>query len=423
MHALRDRLIGALRRRAGGDLPLRLVLWDGTSFDFSPAPPLITLRLTSAWVFRLFLTGDMGRLGEAYIRGDLVVEGRLQDVLRLGITLAERIGRSPFMRRAAAVAAKLPRRRTKAHDAGAISYHYDVSNDFYALWLDSHMVYSCALFETGVEDLEIAQERKLEHISRKLRLARGETLLDVGCGWGGLLRWAARHHGVRGVGVTLSRQQHEYALRRAEAEGLSGQIEFRLQDYREIPGEALFDKVVSVGMYEHVGVANVPGYFGVVARLLKPGGAFLNHGISAGDPNGQAQGPPGGEFIDRFVFPGGELPHVSKAIYMASRAGLEVVDFENLRPHYPLTLLAWVRRLEARREQAVAAAGLERYRIWRMYMAGMVVAFDRGWLTVGQMLTYKPTTSGMAPRPWTRAHQYIPAATEPLTGALDWGDV
>ena len=261
---------------------------------------------------------------------------------------------------------------------------------------------------------------QLDHICRKLRLAPGETLLDIGCGWGGLLRWAARHYGVRGVGVTLSHEQHEHARHQADAEGLAGQIEFRLQDYREIPGEALFDKVVSVGMYEHVGLANLPRYFDVVARLLKPGGAFLNHGISAGDPDGQAQGPPGGEFIDRFVFPGGELPHVSRALYLASKAGLEVV-VEDLR--LPLTLLAWVRRLEARRDEAIRAAGIERFRIWRMYMAGMAVAFDRGWLTVGQMLAYKPGAANMAFRPYTRAHQYLPQSASPLSSSLDWGDL
>lgn len=424
MMPMSHRLLHLLRRRAGVDgLPLRLVLWDGAVFDFSPAPALVTLRLRSARVGKLFLTGDMGRLGEAYINGDLLVEGRLQDVLRVGMALAERIGRSPWVRRAAALAAKLRRRRTRAHDAKAIRYHYDVSNDFFALWLDQRMIYSCAMFGAADESLETAQERKLENICRKLQLAPGETLLDVGCGWGGLLLWAARHHGVRGVGVTLSRQQLDYARRQAEAEGFTGQLEFRLQDYRDVPGESVFDKAVSIGMYEHVGIANLPRYFGSVMRLLKPGGAFLNHGISAGDANGQAQGPPGGEFIDRYVFPGGELPHVSKAVYEMSRAGLEVVDFENLRPHYPLTLLAWVRRLDAQRDAAVAAAGIERYRIWRMYMAGMAIAFDRGWLSVGQILAYKPARFGMAFRPWSRAYQYGTPGAAPLTGPLDWGNL
>ena len=418
------RLLQLLRRRVGGDaLPLRMVLWDGAVFDFGPAPALVTLRLRSARIGRLFLTGDMGRLGEAYIKGDLLVEGRLQDVLRVGMALAERIGRSPWVRRAAAVAARLPRRRSKARDAEAIRYHYDVSNDFYALWLDRRMIYSCAMFGDAGEDLDTAQERKLEHICRKLRLAPGETLLDIGCGWGGLLLWAARRHGVRGVGVTLSQQQLDYARRQPEAEEVAGQVEFRLQDYRDVPGESVFDKAVSVGMYEHVGIANLPQYFGSVLRLLKPGGAFLNHGISAGDAEGQAQGPPGGEFIDRYVFPGGELPHVAKAVYEMSRAGLEVVNFEDLRPHYPLTLLAWVRRLEEHRDAAIAAAGSERYRIWRMYMAGMAVAFDRGWLSVGQILAYKPGLSGMASRPWSREYQYGAPKAASLTGPLDWGDV
>ena len=414
------RIAGMIGRQ--GALDLRLAFWDGTAVDLGPMPT-VTVTLASPRVLRLFLTGNMGKLGEAYVRGDVLVEGRLQDVLRVGMSLADRIGRSPVLRRIAGLAGKLPRRHNRRFDADAVQYHYDVSNDFYALWLDRQMIYSCALFETGLEDLDTAQERKLDHICRKLRLAPGERLLDIGCGWGGLLCWAARHYGVHGVGVTLSRQQHEYATLRVEREGLAGQVEIRLQDYRELAGEASFDKVVSVGMYEHVGLRNLPRYFATAARMLRPGGLFLNHGISAGDPDGQAHGPPGGEFIDRFVFPGGELPHASRAFYEISRAGLEVVDFEDLRPHYPLTLLAWVRRLEAERDRAVAAAGIERFRIWRIYMAGMAVAFDRGWLSVGQYLAYKPVAPGMAPRPWTRAYQHAPLAAAPLTGPLDWGDL
>ncbi|MBO0736804.1 MAG: class I SAM-dependent methyltransferase, partial [Alphaproteobacteria bacterium] len=168
-----------------------------------------------------------------------------------------------------------------------------------------------------------------------------------------------------------------------------------------------FDKVVSVGMYEHVGIANLPAYFAAVARLLKPGGLVVNHGITAGDRDGHVQGPPGGEFIDRFVFPGGEVPHISQALYEIAGAGLEILDVEDLRPHYPPTLMCWVRGLEAAREAAIAAGGIERYRIWRLYMAGMAHAFDRGWLSVAQVLAAKPLPAGPAPRPWTREYQYV----------------
>jgi cyclopropane-fatty-acyl-phospholipid synthase len=277
-------------------------------------------------------------------------------------------------------------RHSKARDAAAIRYHYDVSNAFYRLWLDRNMVYSCAYFETGDEDLDTAQEQKLDHLCRKLRLQPGDRLLDIGCGWGGLLCWAATRYGIVGVGITLSDQQFAYARDRVAADGLAGQIEIRRQDYREVSGEAIFDKIVSVGMYEHVGIANLPLYFASIARLLRPGGLALNHGITAADRDGAAQGPPGAEFIDRFVFPDGEVPHTSRVLYEVAEAGLEILDVEDLRPHYPQTLLRWVRRLESQREWAIAAAGSERYRIWRMYMAGMAHAFDCGWLSVCQVL-------------------------------------
>jgi cyclopropane-fatty-acyl-phospholipid synthase len=222
--------------------------------------------------------------------------------------------------------------------------------------------------------------------------------------------------------VTLSEAQHAYARAEAAAAGLADRLEFRLQDYRDIPGEGSFDKIVSVGMYEHVGIANLPLYFATVARLLRDGGVALNHGITAGDRDGQAQGPPGGEFIDRYVFPGGELPHVSRVLYEMAGCGLEPVDVEDLRPHYPETLLRWVRRLEAEKARAIETAGIERYRIWRIYMAGMALAFDRGWLSVCQVLACKPERGRPAPRPWTRQYQFAGGDAR-LASAADWGEL
>jgi cyclopropane-fatty-acyl-phospholipid synthase len=419
--SLRDRLLDHLRRRLG-ELPLRVVFWDGGVFDLAPTPP-VSITLTTARLARHFLTGNMNRLGEAYISGELAVEGRIEDIVNVGIALTERVGASPLVRRVAPVAGflgRLRRRHSRADDARDVRYHYDVSNDFYRLWLDRNMVYSCAYFVSGEEDLDTAQEQKLDHLCRILRLKPGERLLDIGCGWGGLICWAAKHYGVEAVGVTLSEPQVEEARARIAAAGLAGRAEARLQDYRDVPGEAVFDKIVSVGMYEHVGLNNQPLYFATIARLLKPGGLALNHGITSGDRDGRGQGPPGGEFIDRHVFPGGELPHLSRVIYEIAGAGLEVLDIEDLRPHYPPTLRHWSRRLEAQREAAIAAAGPERYRIWRLYMPGMAHAFDRGWMSVAQTLAEKPVARGPAPRPWTRAYQYDPAAAGPLAGPLDW---
>jgi cyclopropane-fatty-acyl-phospholipid synthase len=419
--SLRNRFLTRLRDRLGDHpVPIRVGFWDGEVFDFAPRPT-VSITLRSRRLLRWFLTGDMARLGRAYVAGEIEVEGRLHDVLQIGVALAERLGKSPALRGLLRLLRRFP--HTVAADSAAIRYHYDVSNDFYRLWLDRNMVYSCAYFETGEEDLDTAQEQKLDHICRKLRLQPGEKLLDIGCGWGGLLCWAADRYGIEGIGITLSDQQFAFARERVAAMGLAQRIEIRRQDYREIPGEAVFDKIVSVGMYEHVGIANLPLYFNTIARLLRPGGSVLNHGITATDRDGHAQGPPGGEFIDRLVFPGGEVPHISRVLYEFAGAGLEILDMEDLRSHYPPTLLHWVRRLDAVRDKAIEAAGVERYRIWRMYMAGMAYAFDRGWLSVCQVLAQKSLPGAMAPRPWTRRYQYVPGDPVPLSEGPDWQDL
>ena len=420
--SLRNRVLAYLRNRLRGEpLPLRIAFWDGEVFDFASSPQ-ITVKLHSQRLLRWFLTGNMGRLAQAYVEGELEVDGGIGDVVRVGMALAERIGNLPLLHRAASLLAHLPRRHSRAADADAVRYHYDVSNEFYCLWLDRYLIYSCAYFATGSEDLDTAQEQKLDHICRKLRLRPGERLLDIGCGWGGLLLWAAANYGISGLGITLSQPQVDEARRRISARGLADQVEVRLADYRDLLGAAEFDKIVSVGMYEHVGRANLPLYFATIARLLRPGGIALNHGISATNRDGHGQGPPGGEFIDRFVFPGGEVPHISRVLYEIAGSGLEILDMEDLRPHYPLTLWHWVRRLEAARAAAISAAGAERYRIWRIYMAGMSCAFDRGWLTVCQTLAQKPDRDRPAARPWTRHYQYDGDPTPPSSRSPDWDD-
>ncbi len=421
--SLRGRVLDHLRGRlAAAPLPLRLVFWDGESFDFAPDSKIeVTLR--SPRILRMLMMGRMGHLARAYVEGELTVDGKIEDVVGIGIDLAERIGRSTLVARLAPLRPYLPFRHTRRRDQANTQYHYDVSNAFYALWLDAQMVYSCAYFRDEADTLDAAQERKLDHICRKLRLQPGERLLDIGCGWGGLLRWAATHDGVTGVGVTLSRHQCDYARERVAAEGLRDRIEIRLQDYRDLPGEDVFDKIVSVGMYEHVGIANLPTYFATIARLLRAGGAALNHGIVTGDPSGRAQGPPGGDVVARYVFPGGAVPPLSRAGAGLAPPGGAGGDVEDLRPHYARTLVHWVRRLEAREADALEAAGPERYRVWRMYMAAMAFAFDRGWLSVAQILAYKPTTRAMAPRPFTREYQYGGAAEPTLAGPLKWSAI
>ena len=418
---LRERLLRYLRGRLEGDpLPLRVRFWDGKAFDFGTTPT-VTLTLHSREPVRALLKGDFARLGDAYVDGALSVEGDIEEILKIGIGLAERFGQ---FGRLARLASWIPRRRSIQRDAANIRYHYDVGNDFYRLWLDERMVYSCAYFKSGLEDIDTAQKQKLDHICRKLMLSPGERLLDLGCGWGGLLVWAATHYGVNGVGITLSERQYSYAKELVANSALAGRIDIRLQDYRGLNGDASFDKIASVGMYEHVGLENLPTYFQTAARMLRPGGAFLNHGIVATDPEGRAQGPAGGEFIDRYVFPGGAIPHLSRVLIELSRAGLEFADAEDLRPHYALTLQHWSRRLEARRDQAIRAAGEKRIRIWRVFLAGMAHAFDRRWLSIAQVLSFKPLDGGETMRPWTRAYQYANSLPRwdviPKAGNLNW---
>lgn len=417
---LRAALVANLRRRLADDPPsLRLVFWDGERVDFTAAPK-VTIAIRSAEVLKPLLAGNFSRLGDAYVHGGIEVEGTGMDVVAVGVALADRIGSLPWVKRLAALAKLVPRLRSKASDARNVQYHYDVSNDFYRLWLDRNLVYSCAYFRTGKEDIDTAQEQKLDHICRKLALRPGEKLIDIGCGWGGLLIHAARNYGVSGVGITLSREQFDCARARIAEEGLADRLEIRLEDYRDVPESAGYDKLVSVGMIEHVGLRNLPVYFETINRLLKPGGTVLNHGITVTDPAGKPQGPVGGDFIDRYVFPGGELPHVSRVVTGLASAGLEIAAVEDLRPHYAMTLTHWSRRLEANAEAAIAAAGIERFRIWKVYLPGMALAFDRGWLTIDQVLAHKPAAGRPAPRPWTLDHVYG-APPGPLAKGLDWG--
>jgi cyclopropane-fatty-acyl-phospholipid synthase len=407
--SLRRRLLSFLQKRfADRPPPLRLAFWDGEVFDFSAAPT-VTLTLLAPRTARDLLFGRFDRLGEAYVAGDILVEGQVTDILHTGIDLAERLGKAPWLAPLVAGIGRLSFRHSKRQDARAIAYHYDVSDDFYRAFLDADMVYSCAYFRTGTESVDLAQQQKLAHICNKLRLAPGDRLLDIGCGWGGLLRFAASHYDICALGITNSEAQCAEARKRIAAAGLSDRVEVRLSDYRDVAGKDCFDKIVSVGMYEHVGARNWPAYFGSIERLLKPGGTLLNHGIITTDAQGRPQGPPGGEFIDRYVFPGGELANLPRLLTEIAGHKLETSDVEDLRPHYARTLTLWSARLERNRDAVIAAGGVERYRIWRIYLAGMAQAFDRGWLSIAQIVAHKQVGRRPAPRPWTRDYQYADA--------------
>ena len=388
-------------RYGGRELPVTLVLPDGARVPLSPAPAVDVIA--RSWRgMRALAKPAMGSLARAYVRGDIDFTGSARRVLGIaeGMVGAVSHGRD---RARAKWKLFLHQRRSNQRN---IAHHYDVSDAFYRTWLDARMVYSCAYFRSDADTLDAAQAAKLDHICRKLRLSPGERFLDIGCGWGGLLFHAAEKYGVEAHGITLSRNQFEHVTRETRARGLDGRVRVDLRDYVDLPDDARYDKVASVGMFEHVGIARFPRYFGKIHRILKPGGMVLNHGITHNTLDADSLGSGIGEFVDEYVFPGGELTHVAYVVEGMARAGLELVDAEALREHYARTLWAWTERLEAHEEEARREVGDERYRVWRIYMAGSAHAFDRGWLSLWQLLAGKPTPDGRLPHPLTRDYMY-----------------
>ncbi|PKO45279.1 MAG: SAM-dependent methyltransferase [Betaproteobacteria bacterium HGW-Betaproteobacteria-3] len=344
--------------------------------------------------------GQIGRIGEAFVEGKVSLQGSMRDLMSVAASLlpghpaaSEMQWWGHLLRRAKSLAA-----HSLERDAAQIRHHYDVSDDFYALWLDPRRVYSCAYYRDTAMSLAQAQEAKLDHVCRKLMLRPGDRFLDIGAGWGGLMFWAAEHYGVDATGITLSQNQHAHMQREIEARGLQGRVRALLCDYRELEETRSFDRISSIGMFEHVGKANMPAYFGKIWRLLRPGGLVLNHGITAGSTDNDQLGAGMGDFIEKYIFPGGELLHVSRVLREMARSGLEMVDTESLRPHYGRTLWAWSdaleSRLDAAREVLRATSGnknAERIlRAYRLYLAGSAMCFEHGWIALHQMLATRP---------------------------------
>lgn len=386
--------------RTQANLPARLNLWNGKSFDLGAFEnPAVTLHVRSADALPLLLDPSLDKLGEAYVKAKIDIDGKLTDIIDLAYGL---VGTS------AGSSGKLQRvvryfSHTKTSDRHSIQYHYDVSNEFYQLWLDPNMMYSCAYFENGDEDLASAQLKKIDHILTKIRLKPDQTLLDIGCGWGALVLRAAQKFGARCVGVTLSQNQYDLATERVKAAGLSERVEIRLQDYREVSGQ--FDRITSVGMFEHVGRKNLPGYFSTVRKLLADDGVVMNHGITSTDAGSGETAYGGGEFIDKYVFPNGELPHLSLALQAMQEGGLEAFDVENLRRHYARTLRAWSDNYEAHTAQIKELVEDEKYRIWRVYLAGCAHAFDNDEVSLYQIVANKAGQRADT-LPWSRRYIY-----------------
>ncbi len=393
---------------------LQVRLWEGTRWG--AGQPRFSLVLKHAGALRqMFQSASELTLGEAYLYDDFDIEGDIHAAMEFGDFLLCADYPPGEKLRLAALLRKLPagergrregaRLRGALHslerDREAVRYHYDLPPEFYALFLDRRLVYSCAYFLDPEEELDTAQQRKLDYICRKLRLRGGERLLDIGCGWGALVLHAAEHYGVRARGITLSAPQAETAAQRIQASGLADRCRVDVRDYREVEGGEEYDKIVSVGMFEHVGRKLLPEYFARAFRLLKRGGVFLNHGIAY---SATAQ-PPKASFSDTYVFPDGELVPINETLHAAESCGFEVRDVESLREHYTLTLRRWVRRLEQKADEARRLANEKTYRIWRLYMAASARRFATGRTNVYQALLAKPD-AGRSGLPLSRADWY-----------------
>lgn len=396
--------------------------WDGTSWpDERPRAATFVLKHPAA-LREMFGSGTELGLAEAFLHDDFDIEGDIESAFELADALDHRQDanwlaslRSYFHLRHLPAKSRYPetdrvfkessgKKHSTRRDRQAVSHHYDLSNEFFGLWLDRRMLYSCAYFERPDLTIDAAQEAKLRHICRKLRLQRGQHLLDIGCGWGGLALFAAHHYDVHVTGITLSRRQMELATTRVRESGLSDRVSIQLSDYRELRVAEPFDAIVSVGMSEHVGSDHLSNYFKTAAAMLRPGGVFLNHAIGEGVRPRARVGP---SFIEKYVFPDSDIPPIPRVLQAAESAGLEIRDVENLREHYALTLRHWVHRLEAHRDEAQHFVDEEAYRIWRLYMAGSAHGFARGHLAVYQALLSKPDTAGESHLPLTRRDWYV----------------
>lgn len=400
---LAESIIGA------GGAALEVVLPDGARIAFG-RPVRIKLVIRDQATLAQLANATIASLAEDYVQGRIDVLGDLLEAIPLAEKLANAAG-SSIMQRVAGILA----RHSARQDRAAIGYHYDVGNEFYRLWLDQNMVYSCAYFKTGAESIDEAQRAKLDHICRKLSLTAGDRFLDVGCGWGALVLHAAQRYGVRAVGITLSQSQFEFARERVLEAGLAGRVEVLRLDYRELHrrfGPDAFDKVASVGMFEHVGLENLREYFSSVSRVLRDRGLFLNHGITSSDIESRPVGSGVGDFIGKYVFPHGELPHLHMAAREMSGAGIEIVDVESLRPHYAKTLEHWSRRLDSQLDKAARLVADNTLRIWRAYLAGCSYGFSQGWMSVYQLLGSRQVRPGPSAVPATRDYMYR-ASDEP----------
>jgi cyclopropane-fatty-acyl-phospholipid synthase len=377
------------------EVPFEVRFWDGETEMYCNSVPAFTLTFnTKTAVKHIFSKGTLG-FGEEYVAGNIDVDGNFQQLVRLGIAPRFQDIKLSLSTRIAIFLQHLKSVNTLKRSPGNIAHHYDLGNEFYKHYLDESMAYSCAYFRSKEDSLEQAQQQKYEHICRKLQLKEGETLVDIGCGWGGMLLYAARHYGVKGFGCTLSRHQTEYARARVAEEGLENDITIRLEDYRNVKGQ--FDKFVSIGMFEHVGKGFIPTFMEKTRHLLKPGGIGLLHTI--GKECDTAEDP----WTTKYIFPGGYLPILDHIIRTMGKQGLVPADIENLRLHYAATLDEWSKRFEANAQRIEEMFDDRLVRMWRMFLNGSAAAFRWGNIRLYQILFTNGLNNSL---PMTREHFY-----------------
>lgn len=378
--------------------------WDDQVISYTDKPDFV-LKFNDEEVFKKIIANPTAmNFAEAYMDKTFDIEGNIFEAINLkndlnNLEISNKDKLTIFLKTTSFPSIN---KHTKEKDKENIIHHYDISNDFYKLILEDSMVYSCAYFKNEEDELTKAQENKLEHICKKLRLKKGEKLLDVGCGWGSMLIYAVKNYGVEAHGVTISEEQYKYTQELIKKENLEGQCFVELKDYRDIKGEGIYDKIVSIGMFEHVGAKNLPEYFKILYRLLKKNGLFLNHGITHADNIKLSKDE--GEFIDKYIFPGGELHTISHVLSVMEAENYEVCDVECLREHYFKTLSHWVKNLQSNKEKAIEDTSERTFRTWLLYMAGCAINFEAGFISVYQVLLSKKAKNGGFNIPLTREY-------------------
>jgi cyclopropane-fatty-acyl-phospholipid synthase len=386
--ALFDQVLGRLT--TGGVI---VHYWDGKTKTYGPDKPYFEVTIHHPRVLRAMLRNLSLGFGEAYMDGSLEIKG---DILKVSQLAAKNQTTFKPLTKLSNLRPRQPNRPRRQRSQ--IAHHYDLGNDFYKLWLDESMTYSCAYFRHESDNLELAQNQKVDHVLRKLQLKKGQTLLDIGCGWGKLLIAAAQQNDVHGYGITLSEEQFKLAQERVAEAGLENQITIELLNYQDLAKRDItFDRIVSVGMYEHVGRGNHATYFRAIDKLLAPGGLSVLHTIT------NAEAESNDAWIDKYIFPGGYIPAAAATLRMLEAHGFELADYENLRFHYALTLEEWLRRYERHKAEVINRYDEQFYRMWRFYLANSATGFRYGSLSLSQFTFSRAAQPGL---PLTREHLY-----------------